>query len=326
MLRVLFILLLAMLHCSVWATEKHAGHKVMLLNSYHDGYPWTHDITQSVQDTLMETGIELQIFYMDTKHHRSEDEKQAVALEAKAAIDTFQPDVLISADDDAVKYVIAPFYKNVELPVVFCGVNWDASSYGLTEKNTQKSIVPNITGMIEVSPTNYLIKHLKLYAKGDRIGSLSFDGVSERKASCHAEKTLGCPFDKVYLHTNYEDWKQSFLKLQNEVDMLFLHNSYGLAGWNIDDATQFVEQNLKIPSATTLTAMMPFSVFGIVQLGSEQGEWAATTALRILNGESPSDIPVTENKDGKLIINMRLVNKLQLKIDLKLLKTAEIMK
>jgi len=140
MLRILFILLLATLHCTAWATGQYVGHKVMLLNSYHDGYPWTHDITQSVQDTLMGTGIELQIFYMDTKHHRSEDEKKAGALKAKTAIDAFQPDVLISADDDASKYVIAPFYKNTELPVIFCGINWDASSYGFTEENNQKAL------------------------------------------------------------------------------------------------------------------------------------------------------------------------------------------
>jgi len=186
--------------------------------------------------------------------------------------------------------------------------------------------VSNITGMLEVRPINHIIKHLEFYARGKRIGSLGFDGVSERKVSHHAKKTLDRPFDKVYLHTNYEDWKQSFLKLQNEVDMLFLHNPYGLVGWDVKDAAQFVEQNIKIPSATTLAGIMPFSVFGIVQLGSEQGQWAAGAALRILDGESPSDIPVTHNKGGKLMINMRLVNKLQLKIDLKLLKTAEIVK
>ncbi|WP_353570198.1 ABC transporter substrate binding protein [Candidatus Albibeggiatoa sp. nov. BB20] len=326
MLSKFFILLLAMLHCPAWAAEQYAGHKVMLLNSYHDGYPWTHDISQGVQDVFAGTGVELQIFYMDTKRHRLEHEKQAAGLKAKAAIDAFAPDVLISADDDASKYVIMPFYKNTELPVVFCGVNLDASAYGFTEKATQKSIVPNITGMIEVHPTNYLIKHLKHYAKGDRIGSLSFDAISERKAMNHAEKTWGRPFDKVYAHTDYESWKQSYLKLQDEVDMLFLYNPYGLTGFDAEDATQFIDEHIKIPIGTTLPARMPFSVFGIVQLGSEQGEWAANAALRILGGERPSDIPVTHNKSGKLMINMRLVNKLQLKVDLKLLKTAEIVK
>ncbi|WP_353573036.1 ABC transporter substrate-binding protein, partial [Candidatus Albibeggiatoa sp. nov. BB20] len=291
MLRILFILLLTTVHYTVWATGQYTGHKVMLLNSYHDGYPWTHDITLSVQNTFAETGIELQVFHMDTKRHQLEAEKQAAALKAKAAIDAFAPDVLISADDDASKYVIAPFYKNTDLPVVFCGVNWDASNYGFTEKETQKSIVPNITGMIEQRPTNNIIKHLALYAKGKRIGSLGFDAISERKASRNAQETLGRSFDKVYLHTHYKDWKRSFLKLQNEVDMLFLHNPYGLIGWDGDDASQFIEQNLKIPVGTTLSAAMPYSVFGIVQLGSEQGEWAANAALRILDGDSPIDIP-----------------------------------
>ncbi|MCV6637246.1 ABC transporter substrate binding protein [Candidatus Albibeggiatoa sp. nov. NOAA] len=325
MMKVL-ILLLAIVHCNVWATESYTDRKIMLLHSYHDGYPWTRDITKGVKDKLLGTGVELKIFYMDTKRRRLEQEKQAAAVKAKIAIDTFAPDVLISADDDASKYVIMPFYKNTDLPVIFCGVNMDASAYGFTEKETQRSIVPNITGMIEVHPTDYLIKHLQRYAKGNRIGSLSFDAISERKSVRHAEQTLGRPFDKVYRHTDYEDWKKSFLKLQHEVDMLFLYNPYGLKGFNLADATQFVDENISIPIGTTLPARMPFSVFGLVQLGSEQGKWATSTALRILDGESPADIPVTRNKGGKLMINIRLVNKLQLKVDLKLLKTAEIVK
>ncbi|MCV6637247.1 ABC transporter substrate binding protein [Candidatus Albibeggiatoa sp. nov. NOAA] len=322
-----FILLLAMLlHSTVWATEQYTDRKVMLLHSYHDGYPWTRDITKGVKEVFLGTGIKLKIFYMDTKRRRSEQEKQAAAVKAKAAIEAFKPDVLIAADDNAAKYIIMPFYKNTDLPVVFCGINSDASIYGFTDKNTKLSIVPNITGMLEKHPTNHTLKHLQLYARGNRIGSLGVDGISERVASRNVQNTFGRDFDKVYLHTHYQDWKKSFLKLQNEVDMLFMHNPYGLEGWDAEDAEQFIEQHIKIPSGSTLSAIMPFSVFGIVQKGFEQGEWAAKASLRILNGEKPIDIPVASNKGGKLKINMRLVNQLQLKIDLKLLKTADIIR
>jgi len=326
MTKVIFAFLLLILNDMVWADVPYTEHKILLLHSYHDGYPWTQDITQAIQDKLANKGVELKIFYMDTKRHRLEPEKQAIAQEAKTTIDAFNPDVLISADDNAAKYVIMPFYKNTSLPVIFCGINSDASIYGFTDKNTGLSIAPNITGMIEVRPTNHILKHLQLYAQGQKIGSLGIDAVSERIASRHVQDTFGRPFDKVYLHTHYEDWKKSFLKLQNEVDMLFLHNPYGLQDWDAEDAKSFIEQNLKVPSGTTLSSLMPFTVFGIVQKGSEQGRWAAEAALRILDGESPMDIPVTSNKHGKLMINIRLVNKLKLQLDLKLLKTAEIIK
>ena len=283
-------------------------------------------MVRRTQEKLADTGIQLQIFYMDTKRRRLESEKQESAQRAKHIIDEFQPDVLIAADDDASKYVIEPFYKNTDLPVVFCGVNWDASSYGFTKKETEINITPNITGMIEQHIVAPLVKQLERYAAGKRIGYLSFDGISERKSFYYYQKMIGRAFDKYYFHTEYENWKQSFLKLQDEVDMLVLYNPHGSTGWNEQDAIQFVEQNIKIPIGTTLYARMPFSVFGIVQLATEQAEWAVAAALRILDGEKPSDIPITHNKQGKLVINMRLVNKLGLKVDLQLLKTAEIMR
>ncbi len=51
---------------------------------------------------------------------------------------------MITADDNAAKYLIAPYYKDDALPFVFAGVNWTAAEYGFPYKN--------VTGMIEVAP------------------------------------------------------------------------------------------------------------------------------------------------------------------------------
>jgi len=42
--------------------------------------------------------------------------------------------------------------------------------------------------------------------------------------------------------------------------------------------------------------MAPFVLVGYMKSGEEQGAWAARTALEILNGKSPAEIPVVENK------------------------------
>lgn len=46
---------------------------------------------------------------------------------------------------------------------------------------------------------------------------------------------------------------------------------------------------------------MGCSVFGLVKIPSEMGEWVAKTALAIIDGKVPSDIPITRNKEGKII-------------------------
>ena len=72
---------------------------------------------------------------MDTKRHSSAPAKKKSALAAKAVIDSWKPDVVITADDNAVKYLIGPYYKNKKLPFVFCGLNWTAAEYGLPYTN-----------------------------------------------------------------------------------------------------------------------------------------------------------------------------------------------
>src|SRR3989344_4725417 len=95
---------------------------------------------------------------MDTKRNPAEEFKKKAGEDAHLAIEVFKPDVLMVSDDNAFKYIIVPFYKDVALPVVFSGLNWDASLYGAPYANT--------TGMIEISLTNQIIDHLKTYARG----------------------------------------------------------------------------------------------------------------------------------------------------------------
>ena len=68
---------------------------------------------------------------MDTKRRSSTEDKKNSAVAAKAVIESWKPDVVITADDNAVKYLIQPYYKDKALPFVFCGLNWTASEYAL---------------------------------------------------------------------------------------------------------------------------------------------------------------------------------------------------
>jgi len=61
---------------------------------------------------------------MDTKRRKTEQDKMAAALEAKALIESWQPDIVITADDNAAKFLVQPFYRDKDLPFVFCGINW----------------------------------------------------------------------------------------------------------------------------------------------------------------------------------------------------------
>ena len=131
----------------------YAGKKILFIDSYHEGYAWSDGITRGVQSTLEGTGVNLKVIRMDTKRNTSDDFKKAAARKARAEIEAFKPDVVIAANDNASKFLIEPYFKNAELPFVFCGVNWDASVYGFPYSNT--------TGMVEVTPIPQIIDQLK---------------------------------------------------------------------------------------------------------------------------------------------------------------------
>ena len=60
--------------------------KVLFIDSYHQGYPWSDGITSGIQSVFAGTDVELMIHRMDTKRNGSEDFKKKAALKAKAFV------------------------------------------------------------------------------------------------------------------------------------------------------------------------------------------------------------------------------------------------
>ncbi len=290
-----------------------AGKKVLFIDSYHEGYAWSDGVLSGVETGLEGKGVELQVVRMDTKRNKSDDFKKSAALKVKSVIEGFNPDVVISADDNAAKFLIMPYYKNAALPFVFCGVNWDASVYGLPYSNA--------TGMVEVAPVAELLDQLKQYAPGEKIGYIAADVLTTHKEADNYKKVLG--IDTVnYYAKDMEDWKNGFIQLQGQVDTLIVGNTAGLDGWNEDAAAAFVTANTKVATGATDEHMAPYAMFGFTKIPEEQGFYAATTALQILDGASPKNIPVVKNKDGKLYVNMRIARAVGAEIPFEILSSA----
>ncbi|NJN48193.1 MAG: ABC transporter substrate-binding protein [Candidatus Competibacteraceae bacterium] len=284
------------------AEQPYAGKKILYINSYHLGYGGSDPITQGVEKVLGETGVELKIIYMDTKRNSGEEFSQQAALQAKAVIEEFQPDVVIASDDNASKYLIMPYYKDAELPFVFCGVNWDASVYGFPYKN--------VTGMIEVALVSEIRRHLDNYAKGKRIGFIAADTLSERKNLNYYVERFNIDFEKIYLTKTFAEWKEKFLSLQDEVDMIMMTTSAGIPDWDDEAAKNFVEENIRIPVGVEHLWEMPLALIGVTKDYEEMGIWSAHAALKILDGVSPDRIPIAANKNGYLWFNKRIAAKL----------------
>jgi len=289
--------------------------KVLFIDSYHQGYPWSDGITSGIQSVFANTDVELMIHRMDTKRNGSEDFKKKAAMKAKAVIEQFKPDVVIATDDNASKYLIVPYYRGGDLPFVFAGVNWDASIYGYPARN--------VTGMVEVSAPDQLLQIIGTVSQGQRLGSLTGDTATGRKENENYATILDITFEEEAYVATFEEWKQAYLAMQDKVDILLMYNNAGIQGWNDQEAVAFVEANAKIPSGSVQPWMAPYVLVAFTKDATEQGQWAATTAMEILNGRSPAEIPMTRNSRGRMIVNSKMARSLNMEIPASMLTAAE---
>jgi len=313
MRKILFCSLVFLLSSILGMGCAHAV-KILHLSSYNQDLPWTAGINTGIRQVLENhPGIELKSFYMDTKHHPSEPEKKAIARKAKQFIEQWKPDLVISSDDNAAKYVIVPYFKNSKVPFVFCGINWSAKEYGFP--------CSNVTGMIEVQLIDQIINHLKVFAKGHRIGLLKGDDFSARKEAEYFEKSFHIQLEKHFV-TNFKEWKQEYLQLQSNVDMLLLGNAASIADWNPNLAQVFINKHTRIPSGNWDPEMAPYALITVATIAEEQGKWSARTALEILGGRSPASIPLVKNKEAHIILNLMLAQKLGIHFPIELMESA----
>jgi hypothetical protein len=290
-----------------------AAKRVLYVDSYHQGFPWSDGITAAVQDVMRDQDVTLRIIRMDTKRNPSDAYKKDAALKVKEMIETFRPHVVIASDDNASKFVIMPYYKNARLPFVFCGVNYTAEAYGFP--------YDNVTGMVELPPAIKLIYSLKHFTRITKVGYLAADTLTERKDGAYTKQDVREDFVERYVKT-FSQWKREFSRLQDEVDVMIIGNNGGIKGWDDDEARRFAEQNTRIVTGCLLDWLAPMAFLGATRSADEQGRYAANTALKILSGTSPRDIPIRGNVQANIIINMRIAKKLNKKIPKSFLKIA----
>lgn len=300
---------------NVVMAEDYSGKKILWIDSYHEAYEWGSGEGEGIQDIIGKTKATFKIHRMDTKRNTSDEFKIAAGIKAKAVIEAFKPDIVIATDDNAQKYVVAKFYKDSDLPFVFAGVNWSADEYGYPYKN--------VTGMIEVNAAEELVELLSGMAKGNKIGLLTSDVITEHKDVEFTQKLFDFEFETRYVGT-FEEWKLAFKDMQGQYDMLILQNNSGIEGWDKEEAKNFAVEYTKIPTGSYYDFMIPYVIVSYSKVAQEQGKYAAEVALRILDGEKISDIPIVKNQQGWVMVNARISITSGIDVPADILDVAEI--
>ena len=295
--KVFCVALLSLLCFSVSAKNMPA---CLFVSSYHSGYAWEDGVERGLHSKLNDK-CAITRFSMDTKRNTSVAHAKQAALQAKALIEKLKPEVVITADDAAAKYLIAPYYKNAAIPFVFCGINWTVSQYGFP--------FSNVTGMVEVAAVKPLFqKSYSIVGKIHQATYIGADTLTERKNLSHYKKVaskLNITLISKLVRTRAE-WIKQYQQSQTS-QIIIIGSNAGIHDWDKSKVLAAIKSYIHTLTVTNHGWMMPYSMLGMTKVPEEQGEWAGELALEILKGTKPSSIPIIPNRKFDLVINKRLI-------------------
>jgi len=281
---------------AAWSEEPR---RILLLNSYHQGFPWTDGLVRGASDTLTKglKNVELYVEYMDTKRLYS-DESFAIwenLLRHKFA--AMPLDAILCADDNALRFLLAK-HENLfgDTPVVFSGIN-DFKEEMLEGETA-------FTGVVETLDVKSTIDlALRLHPDTRQIHVIS-DGTPTGHGTREVVVEAARDYPQLTFHyLNGEDLTTDELlaKLRALPDQ-----SLTLMVIWLRDREGHYKQPAEILPLIAAASRAP--VYGLNDLwlglgivggrlssSAAQGQQAAEIALRILTeGCSPADIPVQQ--------------------------------
>ena len=287
--------------------------KILVVMSYDREYHGETLIKEGIEENS--TGVNKRYVYLDTKKHL--DKGPEKAQKAYDIYKQFKPDVIISVDDHAQSMFILPYIKDKhDTPVVFCGVNDDASQYGYPTSQ--------VTGILEKKHYKQSIHFVKLIVPEiAKIAVLYKENTSNITNVAQIKKEQpGYIVDiKEFLAIKtQQELLKTLGRLEGQVDALMVLNLAGITGYGgrklgTVETMTFVSDNWPKPTIGASKREIEVGLLcAIAKSNKEQGLVAGQMAKDILAGKSVASIPVTQNRNGQRMINASTAKKLGIKL------------
>ena len=242
---------------------------------------------------------------MDTKRNKEKEQLVSAAHLAHNFIKNLKPNLIIAAEDNASKLVIQPNYLNHPTPVIFIGVNVNASQYGYP--------ATNVTGLIEMDRIENLISVMRHYFKKEKVGMIfSKTTTSTKKYNYFKQLNLN-GFEAVQVNNEIE-WRKSLARFNEDKDFIALDTISGIRNLNHETAKNYIINYVRQPIVTISATSRSLAHIGYINVPEEHGNWAAQAALKILGGKSPLQIPIETSRFYKMFINQSLIDSMNIEI------------
>lgn len=289
--------------------------RILFINSYHRGYSWSDGIEDGLREQLNASGkkIELSIEYLDSRRfsYGAQIEPLAQAMAVKYA--SYRPDLIVVSDNAAFDFAIQHRARLFpKQPIVFCGYN-----------NFRPEIIRNIANITgvneEIAIEDTVAMALQVHPKTRTLAFvLSTADASSKRVSEIAELTVFPILRKRFGIVVLKD--ASLAEIRQRLAELPADSLLFLSGQARD---QGVGRALSpAENGNLISAVSPFPAYtfwdfhlnqgaigGHIITGPEQGRKVAEIALRIINGEQASSIPVVMTTPTRDIFDYKVMKR-----------------
>ncbi len=317
------IMLISILLCAQPLEAKQSPQfKVFVVMSYHADYQWQKQVREGI-DMVLGDMCEVRSFDLDTK--RNLDGGLKKAKEAYDIYKKWQPDGVITADDNAQSMFVVPYLKDkVSTPVIFCGVNAEPQKYGYP--------ATNVSGILErhhLRESLVLVKQMVPAIKkigviaANRPSNIGMINTIKEEQSSYPVRSF-----EYRLANSLAEAVKMTKELRSLTDALHIMGIEGL----VDD------KNKTLPTAESLSVIAETygkptigvvryeveagALCAVIHRGQEQGETAARMLLDAMHGKRISELPVIRNRYGQSIINVTVMKKLGISPSSSILKNT----
>lgn len=262
---------------------------ILLLNSYHDGYQWSNDTKQGVKDVFDKytDDYHMRIEHMDTKNISTDAYMLELVELYKFKYDADEFDLIICADDNALKFLLK--YRDYlfgNTPVFFCGVNTLSTHdftgadyfYGVVEKH---SIAQTVEMALTLNPE---LKNVYLVVDDSITGR-----ATKRDAKADMEYMKECINFNIYEDKSFNEIMEA-VKTLNPNENMVIQSFYVV---DKDGSTYPLEY-----TAEKLVKNSSAPVFGIFSFGFGQGSVGGKFVEGYTQGDRVAKMVVGYLKDG----------------------------
>jgi diguanylate cyclase (GGDEF)-like protein len=283
---------------------------ILLLSSYSYDFKWTRDIVLGIEEGLSLYEGDIEYFYeaMDLKR---EDDLQYINEYKQAFMYKHEKrkfDLIITSDDGAFEFAkeILDELAN-EPPLVFCGVNYMTEEEQLDHENytgvmESYDLEETIHGILTIQPG---VKSIFVINDTTATGLNNKNNVEQVKDKfpelefvCSDDQTMNELLD--YVATLPEDY--AILLLSYNRDRANNYFSY-------TDSAKMLKSKASVPMYGVWDFYLGTGVMGgYLTNGFAQGYTAGTLGVRILEGESVSDLEVITESPNSYRFDLEVMN------------------